>query len=236
MSFPAFTTTSGNMDDPLGRLLKAKHDALTLKDGRTADKKVISTCLDLAFKTVNSGSLFVIELERKQGAAYYTRVFPTVRTARGKALSIKRAKDIPVIKHLSQLDGATIVDKEGRLKEFGVTLKRESTFIGHGKRHAFAAGTSRVKNVICILASEEDKHVRIFRDGICLAELDAKTGVPTNLKHRIVDIANNPLSRILVASGIATSILTLNPIPAIITITGSSVIVSYGFDRLKQLF
>lgn len=224
------------MDDPIGRLLKMKSDALRLKGGGSANRKVVASCLELAFRTAKTGSLFVIELDRNQGSSYYTKVFPTVRTIRGKALSMARAKDLPVIKHLSELDGATVIDREGRLKEFGVTLKRENTFIGHGKRHAFAAGTSKAKNVICILASEEDHHVRIFRDGLCLAELDAKTKVPTNLKQRIVDVANNPLSRILVASGIATSILTLNPIPAIITITGSSVIVSYGFDRLKSLF
>jgi hypothetical protein len=224
------------MDDPIGRLLKAKNDPLKLKDGGTANKWVLSSCLDLAFRTVEEGSAFIIELDGSQGNSYYSRVFPTVRTAGGKALSVLIAKDLPVIKHLSELDGATIIDRNGRLKEFGVTLKKESTVLGHGKRHAFAAGTSRAKNVICIVTSEEDKHVRVFRDGLCLAEFDARTKVPMNLKHRVVDIVNNPLSRILVASGIATSILTLNPIPAIVTITGSSVIVSYGFDRLKQLF
>jgi hypothetical protein len=122
------------------------------------------------------------------------------------------------------------------MREFGVTLKRQTTFMGHGKRHAFAAGTSKMKNIVCVLASEEDKHVRVFRDGICLLDIDAKTRLTSDLKHKIVEIVNNPLSKILVASGIATSILTLNPIPAIITITGSSVIVSYGFDRLKALF
>ena len=237
MPFPAVTTTSGGMDDPIGRLLKEKPDSLRLKDGKSANKRVISACLDLAFGTVEEGSLFVIELDRKHGRGdYYTRVFPSVRTTGGKALSVMRVKDALVIKHLAQLDGATIIDRNGRLKEFGVTLKKESTFIGHGKRHAFAAGTSKIGNAICILASEEDKHVRLFRDGVCVAELDSKTKVPTNFKHRVVDIVTNPLSQILVASGIATSILTLNPIPAIITITGSSVIVSYGFDRIKALF
>lgn len=235
--FPAFTTTSVEMDDHIGRLLKEKHDSLRLKDGGTANRKVVASCLDLAFKTVNTGSLFVIELERRRRSNdYYTRVFPSIRTARGKALSVVRVKDMAVIKHLAQLDGATIIDRNGRLKDFGVTLKRESTFIGHGKRHAFAAGTSRMGNVICVLASEEDKQVRLFRDGVCVAELDSKTKVPMSLKHRVVEIVDNPLSKVLVASGIATSILTLNPIPAIVTIAGSSVIVSYGFDRLKALF
>lgn len=232
--FSDFSTTSVDMNDPMGSLLKK--NGLTDKVGNGADLRVLDSCLDIAFTTVKEGSLFVIELDHKQGNRYYTKVFPGVRTAGGKALSIMRSRDRPVIKHLAELDGATVLDAKGRLREFGVTLKRESTFIGHGKRHAFAAGTSKTKNVICILTSEEDGQVRIFRNGVCLAELDAKTRVPKGLKHKVLEIVNNPLSKILVASGIATSILTLNPIPAIITITGSTVIVYYGFDRLKALF
>lgn len=220
----------------MGRVLKDGSGVIALKNGGVANKKIINSCLDIAFSTVKAGSLFVIELERKQGSGYYTRVFPAVRTSTGKYLSMMKARDRPVIKHLSELDGATIIDKNGKLRDFGVTLKRESTFIGHGKRHAFAAGTSKARDVLCILASEEDKHVRIFREGVCIADLDSRTKVSASLKQRVVEIVDNPLSKVLIASGIATSILTLNPIPAIITIAGSSVIVSYGFDRLKQLF
>ncbi len=222
------------MDDPVSSVLERSR--ISLPKERVAKRAIIKTCLDLACNTVEAGSLFVIELNGKGSNGYYTKVFPTIKGSGGRCLSVMRAKDRTVIKHLSALDGATIVDGKGRMREFGVTLKRQTTFMGHGKRHAFAAGTSKMKNIVCVLASEEDKHVRVFRDGICLLDIDAKTRLTSDLKHKIVEIVNNPLSKILVASGIATSILTLNPIPAIITITGSSVIVSYGFDRLKALF
>ena len=222
------------MDDPVNSVLERGRTALPRE--RVVKRTVIKTCLDLACDTVGVGSLFVIELEKKSGNGYYTKVFPTIKGSGGRSLSVMRANDRAVIKHLAELDGATLIDKNGRMREFGVTLKRQATFIGHGKRHAFALGTSKIKNVVCVLASEEDKHVRVFRDGVCLLDIDAKTKIASGIKHKIVDIVNNPLSKILVASGIATSILTLNPIPAIITITGSSVIVSYGFDRLKALF
>ncbi|MDE1865146.1 MAG: diadenylate cyclase [Candidatus Micrarchaeota archaeon] len=203
---------------------------------RIARRAIIKSCLDLACNTVGEGSLFVIELDSRATNGYYTKVFPALKGPGGRGLSVLRVNDSAVIKHLSELDGATIINGDGRMKEFGVTLKKQATYIGHGKRHAFALGTSKLKNVVCILASEEDKHVRVFRDGICLLDIDSKTKLSSGLKQKVVDIMNNPLSKILVASGIATSILTLNPIPAIITITGSSVIVSYGFDRLKALF
>lgn len=199
-------------------------------------RNVINACMDIAFKNVDKGSLFVIELKRKKAGTYYARTLPQIINKNGHPISILDASGMHVIKHLAELDGAMIVEGKGALKDFGVTLKKQHTFMGHGKRHAFALGTSKLSNTICILASEEDKHVRIFRDGVCVVDIDSKTKMPVGMKHKVIEILDAPLSKILVASGIATSILTLNPIPAIITITGSSVIVSYGFDRLKSLF
>ena len=65
---------------------------------------------------------------------------------------------------------------------------------------------------------------------------DQSTKISSNKKQKIAEILSAPISKTLIASGIATSVLTLNPLPAIITISGSYVIVSEGFDRLKNLF
>ncbi len=207
------------------------------ESGAAIHRRVIMACIDMSINNVDYGSTFVIDLNQKVSRdKYYTKVFPMLSAERGKPLNVLNEIDKPVIRHLAALDGATILDMHGNMKEFGVTLNKHSTFMGHGKRHAFAVGTSRYDNIICILASEEDKHVRIFKSGICIADIDSRTKMPSDIKNRVVEILDAPLSKVLVASGIATSILTLNPIPAIITITGSTVIVSYGFDRIKKLF
>lgn len=199
-------------------------------------RSVIDSCIDVAFQNVSRGSLFVIDLNRKSRKDYYAKTMPSIIRKGGSPISINEDSNRHLIKHLAALDGATVIDRNGNLVDFAVTLKKQHTFMGHGKRHAFALGTSRTYNLLCILASEEDNHVRIFRDGVCVVDIDSKTNLPVGVKHKIVEILDAPLSKILVASGIATSILTLNPIPAIITITGSTVIVSYGFDRIKSLF
>ncbi len=199
-------------------------------------REVINSCIDLAMQNVEHGSLYVIETRNAQQNNYYTKVFPTLHNESRAKLSIVRETDKPIIKHLAELDGATIIDRNGNMIEFGATLKRQITFFGHGKRHAFALGTSRLKDTLCILASEEDKHVRLFKDGVCIFDIDSRTKLPSDIRHKISEILDSPLSKVLVASGIATSILTLNPIPAIVTITGSTVIVSYGFDRIKKFF
>jgi DNA integrity scanning protein DisA with diadenylate cyclase activity len=200
------------------------------------NRDVIDACIDVAFQNVDAGSLFVVELSKRRRNGYYTKTLPSIVNKNGTEIRITDQAGRHLIKHLSGLDGATIIDGKGGMKDFGVTLNKQHTFMGHGKRHAFALGTSKLPETLCILASEEDKHVRIFRDGVCVVDIDSTTKLPVGLKHKLVAILDAPLSKILVASGIATSILTLNPIPAIITITGSTVIVSYGFDRLKALF
>jgi hypothetical protein len=200
------------------------------------EKEVIKACMDIAIQNTEKGCLFVVDLNKKVKSNYFTKVFQVLKGEDGKLLSVRKEEDKYIIKHLSTIDGATIIDKDGEMREFGVTLKNSSTFFGHGKRHAFALGTSRLKNIVCVLASEEDKHVKLFRDGVCIANVDSKEYTPAKLRQRIVDVLDTPLSKILIGAGIATSILTLNPIPAIVTITGSSVIVSYGFDRLKKFF
>lgn len=206
-----------------------------MAESSTVEKEVIKACMDTALHNTEYGCLFVIELDGRRNN-YYTKVFESIRNERGMPLSILNESDKYIIKHLSIIDGATIIGKNGELKEFGVTLKNSSTFLGHGKRHAFALGTSKLSNIVCVLASEEDKHVRLFRDGACVADINSGEYTPSHIRQKIVDVLDTPLSKVLIASGIATSILTLNPIPAIITITGSSVIVSYGFDKLKKIF
>jgi DNA integrity scanning protein DisA with diadenylate cyclase activity len=203
---------------------------------KSTEKEVIKTCIDLALQNVEHGCLFVIELNGKKRSNYYTKVFKSLKSDDGNPLSVTLEEDKHIIKHLSRMDGCTIIDSSGEMREFGVTLKNNATFFGHGKRHAFALGTSRLSNTICILSSQEDKHIRLFRDGVCVAEIDSKSYVPSALRHKLVDLLDTPLSKVLVASGIRTSISKLNPMPAIVTITGSDVMVSYGFDKLKKLF
>jgi hypothetical protein len=76
----------------------------------------------------------------------------------------------------------------------------------------------------------------MFREGICISEVDSTTKMPVSIQNKLLEIVDTPISKMFIASGIAVSILTLNPIPAIITITGSTVVVSYGFEKLKKLF
>ncbi len=201
----------------------------------TVMDKVIETCMELA-NNQPEGCLFVIE-SNKNNKPYYKDYNVDIYKKRNARLSILNKKDKIIIHKLASLDGAVILNSDGYLLHYGATLTNSDRFVGHGKRHAFALGTSKkVPGTVTILASEEDKHIRAFRSGICIFDVDNTTKISSNKKQKIAEILSTPISKTLIASGIATSVLTLNPIPAIITISGSYVIVSEGFDRLKTFF
>jgi DNA integrity scanning protein DisA with diadenylate cyclase activity len=201
-----------------------------------SENEVIKTCMDIALHNTDHGCIFVIDLNGKKRSNYYVKVFKILKGHDGKTLSIMNEADKHIIKHLATMDGATIIDSKGNLREFGVTLKGQITFFGHGKRHAFSLGTSKLNDVVCILASEEDKHVRLFRDGVCVADMDSKTYIPTALRYKMVYAVSKPLTKILKECGIAKSKSQIDPTPALITLRGGTLIPLEGFEKIKTLF
>ncbi|VVB77101.1 DisA bacterial checkpoint controller nucleotide-binding protein [uncultured archaeon] len=196
--------------------------------------KIIGACFDLAHKQ-DEGCLFVIESE-KADSKYYKDYNTDIYKKNGRRLSVFKAKDKQLIRKLASIDGAVIISQRGEMLHYGATLINADKVVGHGKRHAFSMGTSRkVKGTICILASEEDRHIRAFRNGSCTVDIDEDTKLGISTRQKIAELIGAPITKTLVASGIATSILTLNPLPAILTIGGSFVIVSEGFNKLKSL-
>ena len=77
-----------------------------------------------------------------------------------------------ILKGLSIIDGAVIIDKKGNLLDYGTMIKKSKPFLGYGTRHA-AALTASEKGNISILASEEERKVKIFKDGKYLMQIDA---------------------------------------------------------------
>jgi DNA integrity scanning protein DisA with diadenylate cyclase activity len=198
------------------------------------EEKTIDACLKLA-QLQEGGCLLVIETERRPSSGYYSDANNDLVRRDGKAFSVFDPDDRQAITALASVDGACIVSADGELKHYGATLRHSMNVPGHGKRHAFALGTSRsVKGAVCVLHSEEDHYTRVFRDGLCVAAISPNGRLRDGTRHRLAELLCNPITATLAASGIVASIFTLNPIPAIITISGSSLIVREGFERLKK--
>jgi DNA integrity scanning protein DisA with diadenylate cyclase activity len=85
-----------------------------------------------------------------------------------------------ILKGLSVIDGAVILDNKGNLIAYGAMVKKAKPFLGFGTRHAAAMTGSKNGN-IAILASEEERKVKIFKDGKYIMQLDAlQKGVVKN--------------------------------------------------------
>jgi hypothetical protein len=72
---------------------------------------------------------------------------------------------------LAILDGACIIDLQGNLTAYCVKIMNTRVFSGKGTRHAGAYTASLSGNVV-LMASEEDKKVKIFKQGKLVAQLD----------------------------------------------------------------
>jgi hypothetical protein len=73
---------------------------------------------------------------------------------------------------LSTVDGACIIDINGKLLAYSAKIDNVKTFKGYGMRHSAAFTASKKGNTV-IMSSEEDAKVRIFKDGKMIIQIDS---------------------------------------------------------------
>ncbi len=194
-------------------------------------KGILDSCIELSHNQ-RDGCLFVIETDKVNG---YFKSGQSILKERGKRFSVMDESDKKVIRKLAELDGAVTIDNAGRMRSFGATLLYSDKVRGHGKRHEFARGTTRrFPELTCVLASEEDRHIRIFEHGLLVVDMNGRSKNPVSTREKVTELLTSRTSQTLIASGVAASILTLNPLPAIITISGSHLLINDGFTRIKN--
>lgn len=85
-----------------------------------------------------------------------------------------RASDNPkLLESLALIDGAVVIDKEGIVRAYGAMIKSTHTFKNFGTRHSAAISASRKNGNLVVIVSEEDKKVRILKNGKMIMQLDA---------------------------------------------------------------
>ncbi|MDD5012352.1 MAG: DNA integrity scanning protein DisA nucleotide-binding domain protein [Candidatus Nanoarchaeia archaeon] len=77
-----------------------------------------------------------------------------------------------LLESLALIDGAVIIDKNGFLKAYGVMIKSKRVLKDHGTRHS-AALTAATEGNFVVIISEEDRKVKILKDGKMVMQLDA---------------------------------------------------------------
>lgn len=140
-------------------------------------KKIEKFLIDISIKIAKQGKgcLFVI----KQGRLNYG------------LLMEKDIKSFDIFKNerrlelLAIMDGACIIDLRGNLLAYGAQIKNVKSFKGYGTRHSAAYTASH--NNIAILASEEDRKVKIFKKGKLIMQLDP---YEKNIEYKTKDAVN----------------------------------------------
>ena len=92
-----------------------------------------------------------------------------------------------LLESLAIMDGAVIIDKFGMMQAYGVLVKSTKTFKNFGTRHSAALSAAYGDNLVLIV-SEEDRKVRILKNGKMIMQIDAlQKGVEDSVP-RVVDL------------------------------------------------
>jgi len=77
-----------------------------------------------------------------------------------------------LLESLAIMDGAVIIDKEGFMKNYGAMIKVTRTFKNFGTRHSAALSAAKKDNLV-VIVSEEDRKIKILRNGKMVMQIDA---------------------------------------------------------------
>jgi len=150
--------TKGNKKNKLksGKKIKSKS-----KDPAEIEKIILKIAIEIAKH--GEGALFVI------GEGFHYGKL--MKHKFGKINVFDKGAE-KVLKGLAVIDGATVISPKGDLVEYGVLIKHTKPFVGFGTRHA-AAVTASKNNNVSILASEEERKVKVFKNGKYIMQIDA---------------------------------------------------------------
>ncbi|MBS3087164.1 DNA integrity scanning protein DisA nucleotide-binding domain protein [Candidatus Pacearchaeota archaeon] len=84
----------------------------------------------------------------------------------------KISENPKLLESLALMDGAVIIDKKGIMRAYGVMIKSVKTIKNFGTRHSAGVSSSKKGNLV-VIVSEEDKKVKILREGKMIMQLDS---------------------------------------------------------------
>lgn len=128
------------------------------REHKELKEMLIQVCLRIAKR--GEGALFVV------GDVEYMELVD-------QGVSPFKVIDNPkLLESLALMDGAVIIDQEGFLKAYGVRIKSTKVFKNFGTRHSAAISAAKKDNLV-VLVSEEDKKIRILKNGKMIMQIDA---------------------------------------------------------------
>ncbi len=188
-------------------------------------RRVEQSLIQIAIKIARrgDGALFVVVSGKKPQ-------FRVLVKQNIKPFSVADNKNEKLVESLAIIDGALIVDSRGKLVAYGTMIKNAVPFKGFGTRHAAAISASRNNNT-AILASEEERKVKIFKNGKYIMQLDA---LEKGIEKKVL-----PVSKFLesIGAGFLGTVGAATLIPSLgISILPGVIIFGGSYYAIKSLF
>lgn len=138
-------------------------------------KKLEETLIQIGLRIAKrgEGALFVV------GSAEYK---PLVGQ---NVPNFKAISNPKLLESLALMDGAVVITREGIMEAYGVMIKSKSTMRNFGTRHSAALSASKGENIV-VLVSEEDKKVKILKNGKMVMQFDSlQKGVEESVSNAV---------------------------------------------------
>lgn len=193
---------------------------------RKIEEKLIHIAIKLARR--GEGGLFVMAFGKKPE-------FKTLVKQNIKPFNVTEIKNEKLVESLATIDGAVIINDEGKLVAYGAMINNAVPFKGFGTRHAAALAASKNSNT-SILSSEEERKVKIFKNGRYIMQLDAlEKGIDKKVPS-ISRFFESIGAGFLGTIGAATLLpsLGITIIPGVIVFGGSYYAIKSIIDRLSK--
>jgi DNA integrity scanning protein DisA with diadenylate cyclase activity len=105
-------------------------------------------------------------------------------------------KNPKLLESLALMDGAVIVSANGIMVAYGVKIESKSVMKNFGTRHSAAFSASKNKGVTSYVLSEEDRKIRVLKEGKIVMQIDT---LEKGIEKKVSEI-----SRILEGVGVGT--------------------------------
>ena len=193
------------------------------KLNKKIEQEILKVAIDVAKK--GEGALFVIGTK-----VNYERLLKQKFTS----FNILEKGSRKILTSLAMIDGAVIIDKKGNVKAYGAMIKKTRAHKGYGTRHA-AALTASKNNNTSILCSEEEKKIKIFKNGRYVMQIDALEKNIEKQTNSIATMLETIGAGFIGTIGAATLVPTLgiSLIPGVIVFGGSYYAIKSVLKKFK---
>jgi len=143
--------------------------------------------------------------------------------------SFKVVDNPKLLESLALMDGAVIIDKNGFMKSYGAMINNTKTFKNFGTRHSAALSAAKGDNLV-VIVSEEDRKLKIIKEGKMVMQIDALQKDVENSVPKAIELLET------VGAGTIGAIGTSLLIPALgITLLPGIIIFGSAYYLAKML-